>query len=222
MNYTSNEKRKIVRDDYNAIAETYANCYSKIDNCTSYIDGFISSLNGNKVLDMGCGAGQITDYLAQRKIDVVGVDFSEELLNIAKQNFPNCKFIYADICEYEQDYKVDGIITKDVLFHLPNENLVQVLTKFKNLLKPSGKLCIIMDMPKEEGEQIFVEELNDKYKIYYNYLTPAKLKDLLEKAGFKIDNLQLVKENDYVSSYATGLMIFQTSNQLAKEIDVKK
>ena len=217
MNYTSDEKRKIVKEDYNAIADTYAKCYSEIDYCKTYIDEFIANLSGKKVLDVGCGAGQITDYLTQKGFEVTGLDFSHELLKIAKRNFPNSKFILADICEYEQNEQVDGIITKDVLFHLSDENLVSVLQKFRRMIKPNGNLCIIMDMPKEAGEQIFVEELDEKYQIYYNYLTPEKLGDLLEKTGFNIENMQLVKDNDNASSYATGLMIFQAFNSMICE-----
>lgn len=213
MNYTNDEKRKIVKDDYNAIADIYVKCYSEINYCKTYIDEFIANLSGKKVLDIGCGAGQITDYLAQNGIESIGIDFSDELLKIAKRDFPSLNFILADICEYEQKEQVDGIITKDVLFHLSDENLITVLQKFRRMLKPNGNLCIIMDMPKEAGEQIFVEELDAKYKIYYNYLTPEKLRDLLEKTGFNIEKLQLVKNNDNASSYATGLMIFQVSNQ---------
>lgn len=217
MNYTSEGKRKIVKDDYNAIADTYAKCYSEIDYCKTYIDEFIASLSGKEVLDIGCGAGQITDYLTKKGIRTIGIDFSEKLLKIAKQNFPSSTFILADICEYEQKEQVDGIITKDILFHLSDENLIAVLQKFRRLLKPNGKLCIIMDMPKEAGEQIFVEELDDKYQIYYNYLTPEKLRNLLEKSGFSIENLQLVKDNGNASSYATGLIIFQASNQMTNK-----
>jgi len=217
MNYTCDEKRKIVKEDYNAIADTYAKCYSEIDYCKTYIDEFIANLSGKKVLDIGCGAGQITDYLTQKGFEVIGLDFSHKLLKIAKRNFPNSKFILADICEYEQNEQVDGIITKDVLFHLSDENLVSVLQKFRRMIKPNGNLCIIMDMPKEAGEQIFVEELDEKHQIYYNYLTPEKLRDLLEKTGFNIENIQLVKDNDNASSYATGLMIFQVFNSMICE-----
>ena len=217
MNYTSDEKRKIVKEDYNAIANTYAKCYSEIDYCKSYIDEFVTKLSGKKILDVGCGAGQITDYLTQKGFETTGIDFSKELLKIAEQNFPNSKFILADICEYEQKEKVDGIITKDVLFHLSDEDLFAVLKKFKRLLKQSGNLCIIMDVPKEAGEQIFVEELDDKYQIYYNYLSPEKLRNLLEQTGFNIENMQIVKDNDNASSYASGLMIIQAGNQKIKE-----
>ena len=211
MDYTSFEKREIVKNDYDAIAEVYAKSYSKIDDYKTYIDKFILSLSGKNVLDVGCGVGKITNYLTQSGLNAIGIDFSQELLKLAKNTFPSCKFVLADICDYKQNELVDGIITKDALFHLPDENLIQVLQKFKNLLNINGKLCIIMDMPKEAGEHIFVEELNDKYQIYYNYITPEKLHELLIKIGFKIEDIKIIKNNDNASSYATGLMVFQVS-----------
>lgn len=213
MNYTNKEKRKIVQNDYNAIADIYAKRYGKIDYCKTYIDEFVASLSGKDVLDAGCGAGQITDYLTQKGLNVIGLDFSQELLKIAKQNSPNSKFILADICDYEQETKVDGIITKDTLFHLPNEDLIHVLQKFKRLLKPNGNICIIMDTPKEIGENIFVEELDIKQQVYYNYLSAEKLKNMLEKTGFNVKKIQRVNENNNASAYATGLMIFYVCNQ---------
>lgn len=213
MNYTNKEKRKIVQNDYNAIANIYAKRYGKIDYCKTYIDEFVASLSGKDVLDVGCGAGQITDYLTQKGLNVTGLDFSQELLKIAKQNSPNSKFILADICDYEQETKVDGIITKDTLFHLPNEDLIHVLQKFKRLLKPNGNICIIMDTPKEIGENIFVEELDSKQQVYYNYLSAEKLKNMLEKTGFNVKKIQRINENNNASAYATGLMIFYVCNQ---------
>ena len=217
MGVSNENKRRIVKDDYNAIANIYAESYSEIDYCKKYIDEFIGGLAGKKVLDIGCGAGQITDYLTRKGFNVVGIDFSQKLLEIAKTNFPNSRFSLADICEYEQKEKVDGIITKDMLFHLPDEDLIQVLQRFRRLLKSDGSLCIIMDIPKQAGEQIFVEELDENYQIYYNYLTPEKLTKMLEDTGFGVESVQLIKENDGASSYASGLMVFQASNQKVKE-----
>lgn len=208
MDNISDKKRQIVKDDYNAIAEIYADCYGKIDYCKTYIDNFVSMLSGKRILDIGCGAGQITDYLAQKGFDVIGIDFSQGLLKIARQNFPNLRFVCVDICNYEQKEKFDGIIAKDMLFHLPDENLIQVLKKIRELLEENGIFCVIMDMPKVSGEQVFVEELNDKYQIYYNYLTPDKLKNLMVQTDFKINSINIVKNNDNASSYATGLMVF--------------
>ena len=206
MNYTSDDKRRIVKDDYNAIADTFFKHYGELDYCKPYIDEFVSQLKGTNVLDIGCGAGQVTNYLTQKGINAIGIDFSQKLLKIARETFPESKFILADICEYEQKKQVDGIIVKDMLFHLPDQNLTHVLLNFKKLLKPSGILCIIMDTPKKTGEQILPEELDDKHQIYYNYLSLENLESMLKNAGFYIDRAELVKTAENVSIYATGLM----------------
>lgn len=212
MEYSNIEKRKIVKDDYNAIAENYAKCYSEINLYKSYIKDFLIKLNGKDILDVGCGAGQFTNYFCELGFNAIGIDFSNELLSIAKKNYPNIVFIYDDICEYKTNKRFDGIFVKDMFFHLPDEDIIKTLKLFKKILKPQGKMCIIMDIPKVAGEQIFVEELDDRYKIYYNYLTPQKLKILLEKTNITIDSIQCVEDNDNASSYATGLMVFQATN----------
>lgn len=212
MEYSNIEKRKIVKDDYNAIAENYAKCYSEINLYKSYIKDFLIKLNGKDILDVGCGAGQFTNYFCELGFNAIGIDFSNELLSIAKKNYPNIVFICDDICEYKTNKRFDGIFVKDMFFHLPDEDIIKTLKLFKKILKPQGKMCIIMDLPKVAGEQIFVEELDDRYKIYYNYLTPQKLKILLEKTNITIDSIQCVEDNDNASSYATGLMVFQATN----------
>ncbi len=213
MKCSNAEKRKIVKDDYDAIAEVFANCYSEINLYKPYIDDFVKSLSGENILDVGCGAGQFTNYFYALGLRVKGLDFSNGLLSIAREKYPDVEFINTDICEYKTTDLYDGIFTKDMLFHLPDEDINKTLNMFKKILKPNGKICIIMDMPKEAGDHIFVEELNENQKIYYNYLTPEKLKSFLKQANFTIDDIKLVEDNDNASSYATGLMVFQATNK---------
>ena len=213
MNYTDNEKRKLVKDDYDAIADTFYENYNNFDYCKSYIDEFIEKLQGKNVLDIGCGAGQITNYLTKQGLNAIGIDFSQKLLQIATKNFPDSKFVFADICDYTQNERADGIIIKDMLFHLADESLTYTLKNLKNILCPNGVVCIIMDTPKKTGEQILTEELNDKYQVYYNYLSPEKLKSKLKEVGYKINKIELVETKDYVSIYANGIMVIFATNK---------
>ena len=80
---TNEEKRNIVKNDYNAISQMYANIYGNISPYVTYIDQFISSLAGKQILDVGCGAGQIVDYMSQKGFDVLGIDLAENILKIA-------------------------------------------------------------------------------------------------------------------------------------------
>ena len=207
------EKRKLVKNDYNAIAQTYSDTYCNINPYLSYIDVFVSRLEGKKVFEVGCGDGQLLNYISEKGLDVLGLDFSKNLLVIAKKNYPNLKFINKDICNYKTKEKFDGIISKDVLFHIPDKDLIDVLVKIKNMLAINGKFCVIMDIPKEEGEQVFVEELDERYKIYYNYMAPEKVEKLLIDCGFIIDKKIISDNNDEASSYAFGLMVFQCSRR---------
>src|ERR1700709_332181 len=51
---------------------------------------------GKKVLDIGCGPGVFTARHAQAGADVVGIDFSEQMISIAKDQFPTIDFQFAD------------------------------------------------------------------------------------------------------------------------------
>ena len=211
---TDLEKRNIVKSDYDEIASIYAEHYSKIAEYITYIDDFKNNLDGNIVLEIGCGAGKITNYLTEHGYDVTGIDFSENILKLARKKFPNSKFVCADICEYETDRKYDGVFTKDMLFHLPDADIRKVLHKVKNWLKIGGKFCIIMDISKNEGEHIFTEELNENYKIYYNYMSPKKVEGLLKENGFVVNEFNVVGDNKNASSYASGFMVFQCENKM--------
>ena len=48
MKYSNAEKRKIVKEDYDAIAEVFVNSYSEINLYKPYVDKFVKSLNGKK------------------------------------------------------------------------------------------------------------------------------------------------------------------------------
>ena len=56
-------------------------------------------LSGEKVLELGCGYGYYTDYFQSIGGDVIGVDGSPAMIEIAKQKYPDSAFAVADITE---------------------------------------------------------------------------------------------------------------------------
>lgn len=213
MELTNKQKREIVRKDYNAIGDKFVKVYNSIDYCKKYIDDFVKALDGKNVLDVGCGAGIFSNYLSKLGVKPKGVDFSSTLINIAKQNYPNIEFVCSDICNYHPDETFDGIFVKDMLFHLSDEDILKTLSSFKKLLKPNGKICIIMDIPNEDGEHLVAEELDENYIVYYNGLTPLKLKALLEQSRIAVDELEVETDISVVSSFARGIVVVQATNR---------
>jgi len=115
-----------------------------------------------RILDIGCGNGSLSNFIAQQGYEVVGVEESESGVKIARQSYPDCKFIAASIYDfpYQQfENAFDIIISTEVIEHLPyprelakvakrclkNDGIVILTTPyhgyFKNLvLAITGKL----------------------------------------------------------------------------------
>lgn len=93
------------------------------------------------VLDVGCGPGQVTAYLAERGLDVSGVDLSPGMIENARRLHPQCRFSVASATDLELDAEsLGGVLGWWSLFNLPREVLPQVLASFARALKPGGHL----------------------------------------------------------------------------------
>jgi ubiquinone/menaquinone biosynthesis C-methylase UbiE len=73
----------------------------------------IYDLDNNSVLDLGCGQAAFLDYLekVEIKVDYTGLDYSQKMLDIAKNNHPNTKFLQADFLDPEFKGNYDFIIS---------------------------------------------------------------------------------------------------------------
>lgn len=109
------------------------------------VDGGIN--NGMRVLDVGCGTGDVSRMAAKltgKSGEIIGVDFSEDALVIArnavKQNqLSNIRFIHADIASLPYDLGVfDAIVGRRVLMY--QKDAVNSIKSLLPLLKPDGIL----------------------------------------------------------------------------------
>lgn len=70
---------------------------------------------GERILDLGCGPGQLTSQIANRGADVVGVDISLEMIGQARQNYPGLRFVLADAAKLEFTDEFDAIFSNAAL-----------------------------------------------------------------------------------------------------------
>src|SRR5512133_3051326 len=93
---------------------------------------------GLSVLEVGCGRG---DLLASVSPSVgVGVDFSPEMLAIARKNHPNLTFIQADAHNLQLDQQFDVIILSDLVNDI--WNVQDVLEQLKPFCKADTRLIL--------------------------------------------------------------------------------
>ncbi|MDJ0859434.1 MAG: magnesium protoporphyrin IX methyltransferase [Dinoroseobacter sp.] len=91
-------------------------------------------LSGKRVLDAGCGAGQMTTELAARGADVVAVDISPSLVKIAEERLPErfapqVTFTSGDMhCDTHGDF--DHVVAMDSLIYYESEDIGASLARF--------------------------------------------------------------------------------------------
>ncbi len=96
------------------------------------------------ILEIGCGTGKNTDWLHKTTQNLIGVDFSEEMLEKAKQKIKseNVQFIRADIQESLpfEDGTFDLVTCSLVLEHI--DDLNGIFKQIRRVLTGNGLLCI--------------------------------------------------------------------------------
>ncbi|HYW22282.1 MAG TPA: class I SAM-dependent methyltransferase [Nodularia sp. (in: cyanobacteria)] len=110
----------------------------------------------NTVLDIGCGTGEFSRLLAKRVNQVIAIDLSPNMIEVAKQRstqYTNIDFQVADVLQW--DFPVaqfDAIVSIATVHHLSLENL---LPNLKVALKPGGRLVILDLLQNENMQDIF-------------------------------------------------------------------
>ena len=104
----------------------------------------LSKYNFQNVLELGCGTGKNTDWLLTKAVRVIGLDFSQEMLNLAKEKFvhQNVQFIKTNLNEeWLVENKFAELITASLtLEHI--EDLNHIFNQANKKLKDEGLFFI--------------------------------------------------------------------------------
>lgn len=188
---TNKENTKMA---HNAIAEKYYKEYKDDTTDLNYIDEFLKKCN-KKILDLGCGMGHYSKYMKSKGFELVGIDFSKEMLKFAKDNEPNIKFIESDICDLPQnlDKDFDGVLLAYVIQHLSKEETMECLKKLKEYIKPNANLLIFF----REGNNIINEEepFDTKYIYTIKEYNVEEITELLSECGYDVIE---IKEKPFI------------------------
>jgi len=177
--------KEIVKSGYNKIAGRYLAERTRDSADVHLLDDFIELLApASKVLDAGCGAGvPITQMLAAR-FDVVGVDFSETQIKLAKKNVPNAHFLCKDLTQLDlPDESLDGICSYYAIIHIPREEHETLLANFYRLLKKGGIALLCL------GAQHLVDDIDEDYlgtRMYWSHYDTETYLKMLNENGFSI------------------------------------
>lgn len=136
----------------------------------------------SSVLELGCGDGSLIGSLKAK--DKMGIDFSEESLKLAKENYPETEFILDDVHTFTLDKKFDYIILSDLI-----NDIYDVQITLQNIEKnchSNTKLIInfysrLWSFPLKLAELLKLKKKN----LDQNWLTVHDVKNLLNLSGFE-------------------------------------
>lgn len=95
--------------------------------------------NGNKLLDIACGTGKHLSYL-KKDFECTGIDISEQMLEIARRNYENIRFIQADMINFDLNEQFDAIVClfSSIGYVKTYDNLKKTINNFSAHLKLGG------------------------------------------------------------------------------------
>ncbi len=149
--------------------------YNQIGNCMS----------DSEILDIGFGTGTLTNRLYQDGTIIYGIDFSSDMVNIAREKMPNGYFLQADFSQglpaELTGKKYNCIISTYAIHHLDNKAKADLIKELKVLLKPGGRIiiadvafktisdfkkCKLKNMNRWDDDEIYIvmEEIYDLLK----------------------------------------------------------
>lgn len=180
------DKSKLAADTYSKIAGIYTKKYFNDLSDSKYLDIFLNYLPENaRILDVGSGPGQFSKYIKERGFDVLGVDYSDEMVAIAKKKVPGVAFQKMDMRDLSfEPESFDGLLISYSLIHIPSNQIPDTLKGFYKVLKPNGYMEIIAQ--KGKANQVIDEPFMPTEKMFFNFFTMDRLTKFLKRAGFRI------------------------------------
>ena len=135
-----------------------------------------------EILDIGSGSGRPIDkFLSDAGHRVLGIDVSEKLIEIARQNVPDASFMKVDVRDFNTQRQFDAVIAWDSLFHLQPDQQEPVFKRVGTFIKPAGYFLFT-----HGGREAEMEGEMYGHRFSYSSPDPEKIKKLLHAAGFRI------------------------------------
>ncbi len=170
---------------YNNFAKVYDRLTDDVD--YKMIKNFINqlfqkyNLNPELVLELACGTGNFTKELVDDGYDVIAVDNSFEMLDVAREKCPSVLFLQQDMTDFELYGTVDAIIcTLDGVNYVTDKRkLLKMFRLVKNYLNYGG--LFVFDINSEYklkniiGENTFVRSEDDIFYVWENELRENKV-----------------------------------------------
>ena len=194
---------------YSGFAEVYDTFMDNIpyEEWCGYLTGLLRDFGvpSGILLELGCGTGSMTELLAEQGYDMIGIDNSEEMLELAAEKRAASGHDILYLCQDMREFELYGTVRAVVSicdsmnYMMEYRDLVQVFRLVNNYLDPRG---------------VFIFDLNTEYK-YRELLADNTFAEAREESSFIWDNFY--DESSGINEY--DLTLFIREGQLYRKYE---
>ena len=174
-----------------------------------------ADIAGKRIVDVGCGGGILTEGLAKHGADVLGIDLSEELIDIADlhglESGVNAHYqkISAEALAQQQPGSFDHVTCMEMLEHVPDPG--SIISACASLVKPGGmvffstlnrkpKAYLLAIVAAEHLLQMLPKGTHD----YKTFIKPSELSQSARAAGLELQGMVGIEYNPFNKHFSLG------------------
>lgn len=183
------------RAAYNLAADRYDRLFANEVREKAYdralLDALVDRLPPNGlVLDAGCGpSAQMSRYLADRHVRVVGADIADRCVFLARRHNPDVRIHQADIASLPyRDQQFDAVISFYSVIDTPRAHVQQLFDEMARVTQRGGCLVIAVKAGTTEGWT--GDLLGIPAEIFFSTFLEPEIEACLERSGCEVERLE--------------------------------
>jgi trans-aconitate 2-methyltransferase len=169
---------------------------------------------GERILDVGCGTGQLTSEITQFGAEVVGIDSSPDMIATARKNFPQLRFEVADVTALDFANEFDVVVSNAALHWVRDQP--SAIASIARALKPRGRL--VFEMGGRGNLQHLLDAVyqalralgvaNPEQLLPWSFPSIGEYAPLLEANGLEVDFAVLFDRSTILEGGDRGLKLW--------------
>ena len=176
----------------------------------SYVD-----IAGKRIVDVGCGGGILTEGLAKYGADALGIDLSEELIDIADLHglesgvSAHYQKISAEALAQQQPESFDHVTCMEMLEHVPDPG--SIISACAALVKPGGMVFFSTLNRKPKAYLLAIVAAEHVLKMlpkgthdYKTFIKPSELSQSARAVGLELQGMVGIEYNPFNKRFSLG------------------
>lgn len=165
---------------------------------TAVVD-LLGPQKGEKILDVGCGTGDLANELAEKGAIVTGIDQSENMIQEAKEKYEHSHFEVADASHLTYKEKFDAVFSNAALHWIQTPD--KVIRSVYNSLKNGGRF--VAEFGAHQNIEVLLNEIINQLDVHgyddayernpWYFPTISEYTTLLEKQGFDVTFAKMIE-----------------------------